>query len=188
MRHALFLAIAALSLLLAACAPVTPAAAPPAVPPAAPPASPPAAAPAPAPAASPPFTLAEPILVKARDIPWGPAPASLPAGAQFALLEGNLAASGPFTFRLSLPAGYILRPHRHPVIEHVTVISGKLLLGVGEQFDLDDAVLLTDGGFAAVPPGQAMFGKAEEPTIIQVHSIAPWGITYLDPEDDPRTK
>lgn len=31
-----------------------------------------------------------------------------------------------------------------------------------------------------------MFGYTEEQTVIQVHGTGPWGIQYLNPEDDPR--
>ena len=58
------------------------------------------------------------------DVTWGPAPASLPAGAQAAILEGDPTKDGPFTLRLRLPDGYRLPPHYHPVVEHVTVVQG----------------------------------------------------------------
>jgi hypothetical protein len=39
-----------------------------------------------------------------------------------------------------------------------------------------------------MPPGSAMFGYTKEDTVIQLHGIGPWGLTYLDPADDPRKK
>jgi hypothetical protein len=44
-------------------------------------------------------------------IAWGPAPASLPAGAEAALLYGDPAGEGVFILRLRLPAGYHIPPH-----------------------------------------------------------------------------
>lgn len=35
-------------------------------------------------------------------------------------------------------------------------------------------------------PGEPMFGYTEGETIIQLHGTGPWGIEYLNPEDDPR--
>ena len=33
-----------------------------------------------------------------------------------------------------------------------------------------------------------MFGFAKEETIIQVNAEGPWGVTYINPADDPRKK
>src|SRR5579863_6315811 len=58
-------------------------------------------------------------------VPYGPAPAFMPAGAQLAVLEGNPGAtSGDYTVRLKMPDGYRISPHWHPKRENVTVISG----------------------------------------------------------------
>jgi hypothetical protein len=39
-----------------------------------------------------------------------------------------------------------------------------------------------------MPPGMAMFAFTKEETVLQVHGTGPWGVTYLDPADDPRKK
>jgi len=129
------------------------------------------------------------ILKSADGIVWSPGPASLPSGAQFVLLEGtNLSMAEQFTFRLKLPAGYQLRPHTHPAVEHVTVISGTLYFGTSNEFDKSKGVAYPESSFIVMPPGHVMFGWVEEETIIQVHSVGPWGIIYANPEDDPRKK
>jgi hypothetical protein len=47
-----------------------------------------------------------------KEIKWGPAPPSLPAGAQIAILEGDPSKAGrPFTIRLKAPDGYKIPPH-----------------------------------------------------------------------------
>jgi hypothetical protein len=46
-------------------------------------------------------------------VKWGPAPPSLPPGAQAAILPGSPAKKGPFVIRLKFPAGYVAPPHRH---------------------------------------------------------------------------
>jgi hypothetical protein len=33
-----------------------------------------------------------------------------------------------------------------------------------------------------------MFGYTKEETVIQLHGVGPWGLTYLNPADDPRKK
>ena len=75
---------------------------------------------------------AGPIVVHAPDIRWADGPPSLPRGAQFALLEGNPADAVPLTLRLKLPPNYRIPPHWHAVLEHVTVLSGTLNVGMGE--------------------------------------------------------
>ena len=46
---------------------------------------------------------------------FGPAPPTLPAGAQLAVLEGDPgSSSGDFTVRLKMPDGYVFNPHWHP--------------------------------------------------------------------------
>src|SRR5947209_4265774 len=66
---------------------------------------------------------------------WQDGPPTLPAGAKFALLEGNPAKPGPFVMRIKFPDGFRVPPHTHPKPERVTVISGTLYLGMGEKFD-----------------------------------------------------
>jgi len=69
-------------------------------------------------------------LYPAAEIQWKDGPASLPAGAKVAVLEGDPAKEGFFTMRLWLPDGFKIPPHWHPKVEHVTVISGTFNIGV----------------------------------------------------------
>lgn len=127
------------------------------------------------------------IMVNPSDLEWGPI-ASMAPGAQIALLEGDLSTSEPFTFRLKLPANYVIAPHIHPAYERVTVLSGTFHFAHGKEFDRDRTMALPAGGFSIMAPGDPMFGYTEEPTIIQLHGTGPWGITYINPEDDPRLR
>jgi quercetin dioxygenase-like cupin family protein len=120
------------------------------------------------------------------DIKWVDGPASLPAGAKVALLEGNPAQEGPFTMRLRLPDSFQIQPHWHPAVEHVTVISGTFNLGHGEKFDKSAGRALPAGSFAFMPPEMRHFAWAKGETVIQVHGMGPWKINYVNPADDPR--
>ena len=122
------------------------------------------------------------------DIKWVDGPASLPAGAKVALLEGNPAQEGPFTMRLQLPDGFQIPPHWHPAVEHVTVISGTFNLGMGEKFDKSSGRALAAGSFAFMPPGMRHFAWATGETVLQLHGQGPWKINYVNPADDPRNK
>ena len=48
-----------------------------------------------------------------KDIKWGPAPPSLPKGAEFAVLSGDPGKDGPYVVRLKMPAGYKIPAHNH---------------------------------------------------------------------------
>ena len=74
-------------------------------------------------------------VVAADALKWGPAPPSLPPGAQAAVLFGSPAKEGPFVLRLKFPAGFTVPPHRHSKDEFVTVIAGQFAIGAGETLD-----------------------------------------------------
>jgi len=128
------------------------------------------------------------IVAQPDQITWGPAPPSLPPGAKAAVLEGNPSESGPFTLRLVLPDRYRIPPHHHPATEHVTVLKGTFGVGMGEKFDASTLTPLPTGTFAALQPGTRHFAESQGETIVQLHGVGPWGITYVNPADDPRTR
>jgi uncharacterized RmlC-like cupin family protein len=86
-------------------------------------------------------------------VKFAPAPAFMPRGAQLAVLEGDpMASSGDFTIRIKMPNGYRLAPHTHPNRENVTVLSGTLKVGMGDQFDASKMMSFEAGSFAYVDP------------------------------------
>lgn len=119
-------------------------------------------------------------------IAWQPGPPSLLPGAKMIVLDGDPTKADIFTMRLLLPDGYKVMPHWHPRPERVTVIAGTLNLGMGEKYDATATRPLTQGSFSAMPPGMPHFGWAQGETVLQLTSIGPWQIIYLDPKDDPR--
>ncbi|MSO92128.1 MAG: DUF4437 domain-containing protein [Rhodospirillales bacterium] len=127
-------------------------------------------------------------LLTPNEIKWGPGPASIPPGAQAVVLLGDPDKEGLFVLRLKLPSGYRVPPHTHPKPEITTVISGSLRLGMGETADRSKAKLLPAGSFIALPTGMAHYAFADEETVLQVSTNGPWGLTYVNPKDDPRQK
>ena len=113
---------------------------------------------------------------------------ALPAGAEAAVLYGDPAKEGQFALRIKLPGGYHVPPHTHPVDENVTVISGKFQLGMGETADQSKADALPAGSFSSLPPGMAHYVYTDEETVIQINTMGPWGLEYINPDDDPRKK
>jgi hypothetical protein len=122
------------------------------------------------------------------DMKWVDIP-SLPPGAKLALLEGSLSEAAPFTVRLRLPANYRIPAHWHPGVERVTVLSGTFYMAAGETFDPAKGVAVATGGFTAMPAKMPHYAYTMgEATEIQLHSTGPWGITYINPAEDPRRK
>jgi mannose-6-phosphate isomerase-like protein (cupin superfamily) len=122
-------------------------------------------------------------------VKFGPAPPFLPAGAQLAVLEGDpMAATGDFTIRLKMPDGYKVAPHTHPNRENVTVLSGTLKVGMGDQFDAGKMMSFGAGSFAYLDPSMHHYAAASGETVIQIHGKSPVKFNYINPADDPSGK
>jgi hypothetical protein len=128
------------------------------------------------------------VLIAPGDLKWGPGPAGLPSGAEAAVLDGDPAKPAMFALRAKLPAGYKVPPHWHPTDETIIVISGALMLGMGDKMDEASMQTLPAGGFAKMPRQMHHYAAAKGETIIQVHAMGPFEITYVNPSDDPRKK
>ena len=129
------------------------------------------------------------VMVAPSDVKWGPGPASLPPGAQMAVLDGDPGKAGaPFVIRAKLPDGYQVPPHWHPTDENIAVLSGTFLLGSGNKFDEKAMTSLAAGGFARMPKMMHHSAMAKGETVIQVHGVGPFAVTYVNPNDDPRKK
>jgi len=128
------------------------------------------------------------ITYRPGDIEWQDGPASLEEGAQYAVLEGDPGQPGVFTMRLKLPDGFHIAPHTHPGVERVTVISGTFLLGHGTSGDRESAMPLPTGTYTSMPPGMQHYAYAQGETIVQLTSVGPWEIDYINPDDDPRLR
>jgi hypothetical protein len=74
-----------------------------------------------------------PAIHRAESLKWQDGPASLPPRAKIAVLDGEPNKPGPFVMRFKFPDGYRVAPHTHPKPERVTVISGVLMIGIGEK-------------------------------------------------------
>ena len=119
------------------------------------------------------------------ELKWGPAPAVFPAGAQMAVLQGDPTKNGLYTARLKLPNGYMIAPHWHPTDENVTVISGTFKVGMGKKVDKANMMTLNAGGFVVAPAQEAHYAEAQGPTVVQVHGMGPFQLTYVNPADMP---
>lgn len=127
-------------------------------------------------------------VVLPSELKWTDVP-SLPPGAKIAVIEGPLNQAVPFTIRLKFPANYQVPAHSHPVIERCTVLSGTFHMGAGDKLDkAKPHHALPAGGMVIIAAGSNHFAWTAEETVVQLNGVGPWGITYVNPADDPRKK
>lgn len=95
------------------------------------------------------------------------------------VLYGDPEAVGkPFVIRIRELPGGAIPPHRHPVDEHITVVEGSILFGLGDDADPKNARELKAGDYAFIPAGTTMFGYTPNAAIVQVHGVGPFHIHW----------
>jgi len=128
---------------------------------------------------------AAPVVVTPDKIQWGPAPPMFPAGAQAAVIAGDLTKPGPYIVRMRMPDGYRIMPHWHPTSETVTVLSGELRAGMSGKFDESTMTPLPARSVAVVPAHHNHYTMAKGETEVQVNAMGPFKIVYVNAADDP---
>jgi ketosteroid isomerase-like protein len=126
------------------------------------------------------------VVVAPRELTWSDAPPGLPAGAKVAVMSGDPSQPGPYVLRAQLPAGYKIAPHWHPTTENLTILSGRLSVGMGDKFDAAAMKDVAAGGFVRLPGEMRHYVVAKGATTLQVHGMGPFAISYVNPADDPR--
>ncbi|HXW04451.1 MAG TPA: cupin domain-containing protein [Vicinamibacterales bacterium] len=122
-------------------------------------------------------------IVRADSITWRP----LRPGAEIAVVGGDPDAAGaPFVIRMRYRGKVRVPPHWHPTDEHITVLSGTFMVGMGGRYDESAAIELSAGGYMLVPARMAHFAWSAGDTVVQVHGLGPFAINYVNPDDDPR--
>ena len=61
-------------------------------------------------------------------------------------------------------------------------------MGMGDVLDTGKGTMLPAGSFAVMPAEMRHFAWTTDEVIIQLHGAGPWGITYVNPADDPRAQ
>ena len=113
-------------------------------------------------------------------LPWG----EPNNGMSYLALYGNSSAEGePFTFRLKVQPGFELGPHTHPITEHMTVLSGNFLVGLGETLDREAATAYGPGSYVAIAAAVPAYMWAEEETVVQVHGVGPLTTEFITPPE-----
>src|SRR3954453_16183488 len=92
----------------------------------------------------------EHIMLDPSELTWKDLP-SLP-GVKVAVIEGPLDQAEPIMFRLKFPPNFKVMPHWHPGIEHITIVSGTLNMGMGSVFDASKTRPLSAGSVSIMQP------------------------------------
>jgi quercetin dioxygenase-like cupin family protein len=87
----------------------------------------------------------------------------------------------PFVLRLKLAAGATVPPHWHPVDEHLTVLSGRFHMGMGERFDKGAGSALAPGAYAVMPKSAIHFAWVDDETVVQIHGVGPFKTNFVEP-------
>lgn len=121
-----------------------------------------------------------------KDLTWGAPPPGLPSGAELAVLDGDPGKAGAFTVRVKMPSGYKIMPHTHPTDEKLTIIKGDFQIGHGAKFDEKTMTMVKSGGFINLPTGHQHYAMCKSSCEVQINSMGPFVIDYVNPSDDPR--
>ncbi len=121
-------------------------------------------------------------VVRPDTLAWQP----LRPGAERAVVAGDPDKPGAaFVMRFRYRGNARIPPHWHPTDEHITVLSGTFVVGMGERFDERAGAELSSGGYAWIPAKMAHYAWSKGDTVVQVHGIGPFAINYVNPADDP---
>ena len=127
------------------------------------------------------------LRAQAPALAWGPAPAVFAPGAKMAVLQGDPSKSALYTVRLDMPDGYRIAPHWHPIDELVTVISGTFVVGLGDSVNTAREMTLAAGAYVIATANMHHYAIARGHTIVQVHGMGPFALTYVNLKDAPPT-
>jgi quercetin dioxygenase-like cupin family protein len=107
-----------------------------------------------------------------------------PIGGQRANLAGDEQKPGMYMYRVRFPANFKVQPHFHPDERVVTVMSGTLYMGYGEQFDESAMKALPTGSIWTEPAKQPHFVWAKEGDVViqVVGGNGPSGVTRIEPK------
>ncbi|MBO1358722.1 cupin domain-containing protein [Acetobacter sacchari] len=126
------------------------------------------------------------VVLTPRQITWAAAPADFPKGVKISYVFGDVSAAGPFVIRVEMPPHTTIAPHVHNMDEMLTVISGHFTHFVGKTLDGGEKEELAAGSFLHLPQGVPhALRTGASPTVVQVSGVGPFGMTYVNPADNP---
>ncbi len=103
-------------------------------------------------------------------------------GMKLAVLHGDPGKKGDYTLRLQFPDGYKFPVHWHPGGEHLSVLSGTFMLGIGNSADWNAVRTYAPGDFIYIPGRHSHYGGARGVTVIQLHGEGPFQLFLGSPK------
>jgi quercetin dioxygenase-like cupin family protein len=118
------------------------------------------------------------------DIEWSPGPFP---GSKVAVLAGNPKEGMHHTY-LQLPADCFIPPHWHSTDEYVTVVSGTILMGIGEKAVRNETKLYGPGAFLMIPAKTPHYAWAKSECVLSQTRSGAMDVNWVNPDDDPTKK
>ena len=115
-------------------------------------------------------------------------PVKLTPGVFFMPLLGERTKPGAYVYRVRAPNGFRVPPHWHTKTMHLTVLTGTLIIVMGESLDSNRAQRYTAGSFLVAPAGMRHDEWFEGETVVHVETQGPIETMFVDPRDDPRNR
>jgi quercetin dioxygenase-like cupin family protein len=113
------------------------------------------------------------------ELTWTPGPAGR---ALVAKVAGDSTKAGMYAIRVKFLPGFRVEPHFHPDDRIVTVLSGTVHMGYGEQFDESKMRALPAGSVWTEPANQPHFAWAKDgEVVLQVIGNGPSSTTPVRP-------
>jgi hypothetical protein len=127
------------------------------------------------------------VVVPADPKAWQKDP-NIPHGAKTLALYGDATKPGTYVYRVRMPSGYKMMPHKFTTDQFVTVVKGTFWFGTGERYNPMKMQELQSGAAMNVPAGTPVYNWARTEVILQVMGEGPVDnpIEYINPDDDPR--
>ena len=127
--------------------------------------------------------LADMQMLANTGLPWSDfASPGFDPGMKLSVLHGDPGKKGDYTLRLQFPDGYKFPVHWHPGGEHLTVLSGTFMLGMGNSADWNTVRTYAPGDFIYIPAKHPHFGGARGVTVIQLHGEGPFQLFLGSPK------
>jgi quercetin dioxygenase-like cupin family protein len=115
-----------------------------------------------------------------QDLKWTP----IMKGCDLAPVFGDPGAEGAeFVIRIRCADGTKIPAHWHPTDEHLTILKGSFLVGMGEKFDETKLQTLNPGDFILIPKEMRHFARAKGENLAQIHGIGPFKVNWVNPAE-----
>jgi quercetin dioxygenase-like cupin family protein len=119
-------------------------------------------------------------IVHLTDLKWTP----ILKGCDLAPVSGDPDTEGaPFVLRIRCADGTRIPAHWHPTDEHLTVLKGTFLMGMGETFDKTKLRTMNVGDFITVPKEMRHFAVVTGENITQIHGVGPFKVNWVNPAE-----